>query len=494
MKSFGYDDRAQKCGLGPNGEIPQADEEHRLPQLPETIVKAESASIRGNSTTTVADVLGTSSVANSNLALPAEVLPGLACPFLPSVTGGKSPVAYHQAKHGISGVVAIAARDLDQPNQRLRGIAYDATHGLYDPNGLLLVPLTEQQMRDATNNPDAFRRAVYNTDRLSAQDDGSYDLGFDLGKLKTTVNQAVNARGFKPYVMRINAGDCLHLVVINMLRNHETGEKPAQVGSNRGGLTDWPGDAFLPDITKLNVDQYVIGEDKRETFKPDIGEVTPSASLALSIPVSVLSNVNDLPDPIGVNPRKALSPWDKSSNMVPRSSVMTIFGGKLGFEAQGLDKAIFNAWTTASSGTDFPSAKSGGTGSTRSSNLACRFGSGADQYQYVIWPVDWQACNETAGHISINVLGRKYCARTERVADNNPAPPAKHVELQACIANAVTNKIENDPDNEFRLRVMPQALGVVPVKSISDVIGHGTHGLAGSFIMEPADAKYAGRK
>ena len=146
--------------------------------------------------------------------------PGLACPFVerpaPALSSGGTAAAmdnllaaYHQAPHGISGVVAIAARDVMR-DAKLKGIIYNASNGIYDPDGLLLVPLHEDDLNyigvSAAKVYDADSQSL--VDRTGGDQDGSVDLGIDTPKLRQRIIDIVKVRGAQPYALRINAGDC----------------------------------------------------------------------------------------------------------------------------------------------------------------------------------------------------------------------------------------------------------------------------------------------
>lgn len=441
--------------------------------------------------------------------------PGLSCPFIkkpaPLLATDRTPVespdtdkllaAFHQAPHSISGVVAISARDVMQ-DAKLKGIIYNASNGIYDPDGLVLVPLHEDDLNHigvtADRVYDADRKSL--VDRTTGDQDGSVDLGIDTERLMNIVQ----SRGLRPYVLRINAGDCHRLVVINMLKNHDS----QQVGANHSGLRDAPGDAWMPRITRLNTDQLIV-DGGQEKFISNIGEVTPSASLALSIPISVMSNVNDLPDPVGRNPQLALKP--KTNGSAPKTAVMTLFAGNIGFEHLWLDKIIANASLKRGEEAALAFESNGPKPSTKDvefnnqifGNGRCEYDGGGESRRLVIWPNDKRLCLEGVnGEVSINVLGRKYCAVEERVLNSEVVGPLSSsppmAMLQSCVTSLLHTELNGSPGSmglakDMNLRVVPRAYGALPVKSIADPISHGVHGLGGALLVEPMSANYAER-
>ena len=289
-----------------------------------------------------------------------------------------------------------------------------------------------------------------------------------------------------------------------MLKNHFA----EQVGSNHKGLRDVPGDAWMPRITRLNTDQLMV-DGGQEKFISNVGEVTPSASLALSVPISVMSNVNDLPDPVGRNPQLALTPWTGST--APKATVMTLFAGNIGFEAEFLDAIIANAALKRGdeAAQEFetrvqkPSTK-GVVADQLFGKGRCEYVSGTETRRLVIWPNDKRLCLEGVnGEVSINVLGRKYCAVEEKILNDEPvgtlssSPPMAM--LQSCITSLIHNELNGSRNSTAlataaNLRVVPRAYGALPVKSIADPISHGVHGLGGALLVEPMSASYADRK
>lgn len=118
------------------------------------------------------------------------------------------------------------------------GLFYDLNNGLYDPDALALVHVDPSEVK-------VFRAG---NDRA---------LGIDTAKFRARLNRQWRRFGIEPYVLRVNAGDCVRWTVFNGL--------PSQ-------MHDEAGDAILPKIARLNVD---------ERDESANGKVEPTPSLAL---------------------------------------------------------------------------------------------------------------------------------------------------------------------------------------------------------------------
>ena len=101
----------------------------------------------------------------------------------------------------------------------------------------------------------------------------------------------------EPFVMRVNAGDCVVLRFVNTLSEPEGGK----------GIQDLMGDALLPPITPLNADLIpaTLGEFTPEgtltpTTTPETG-LRPSARLALTLGLPGGSSIDMLPSGFGLN-------------------------------------------------------------------------------------------------------------------------------------------------------------------------------------------------
>lgn len=453
-----------------------------------------------------ATAAGTLSRSEAPWALPS--FPDLSCPFLdPSeMAAGDNPGGFAPTTHVFAAVAAFETRYLHDGDP-LGGTVYDAKAGLYDPDGLAFVALDPKAL--GLSHPGADPRAapaetiILQQERAGALDDAGRFGDIPWPRLRALAQTAVAERGLVPHVQRINAGDCLHLVVINGLTETPL---PGPVhgdltGNTRSGLRDRPGDALLPRITRLNSDQIKPGASDAQDGS--IGEVTPSAALAVALPLPLMANVNEVPDPVGANPRLALPPAQPGG--AAPYTILTFYAGTAGSRAQELDETLENVREQDLPGLARGTAEQASLRFDRSLCHVDRRVAGPDgserlrRFGYAVWPSAKAACRAPDhGQIELNVLGRRYCAAIAEQPDLNSvrfdlAAAARdgvrpdHGQLQACLRAAVKHAAAT---GDLTLRVVPQAFGTLPLKSVADPVSHGPHGLAGIVIVEPRSATY----
>ncbi|MGB8818994.1 MAG: hypothetical protein WCC66_13835, partial [Rhizobiaceae bacterium] len=415
--------------------------------------------------------------------------PDLSCPFIeakafedildPAAIADMANAATHKAPNLVRALVAIEARKLgiSAKDNPFGGVPYDAARGLHDPDGLMLVPVPLASLG-------LSEQKVHAMTRRGADSEGSF-AAVDWIKAQAAAKAVVEARGYIPYVQRIRAGDCLRLVVVNGLTETKVSGAPVgdMTGNARRGLRDRPGDALLPKITRLNTDLTVDKDSERQDYT--MGELTASASLALTIPMSMITHADDVAEPVGVNPRPALAPAVETGQA--QLSVMTYFAGTVGFEGAGLDKVLATRKTAQAS-----SDAAYGIG------LQC-----ADpdlRTNLTVWPEVNEVCGSGDDDFTVPVLGRRYCVRFADPA----ARKDRLTKIEDCFRQTLQtfhygrellpgerpiSNAENTGD-PIRLRIVPHAFGALPVKSLSDPIGHAAHGLAGMVIVEPMEAQF----
>ncbi|MEE4015909.1 hypothetical protein V1T76_27880 [Roseibium sp. FZY0029] len=420
--------------------------------------------------------------------------------------------ARFKAPHAFSALVAIEARHLrevaadgtvlNKPYANGR-VAYGKNGVIYDPDGLMFVPVPIAQLGLSVEE-------ILRAERLGGDENGRYGT-LPWKKVIEEASRVVAKRGAVPYVQRFNAGDCIHLVVVNALTETSTTEANSTAGrygemsgNNRDGLRDLPGDAFLPRITRLNTDQIKDGDSDEQDLST--GEISGSASLAVAIPMSKMSNVDDSPEPIGVNPRRALPPMTDGEVSY---AIDVMFAGTIGYAIDQLDSLLNNAefcglYDKASLGTPdlreryqalcenalLPAAPT-----YEKSHFVCDVAdAGGKMRNVVMWPSAVRACR-LGEEARLNVLGRTYCAAFEADSSLPALSPIPHTgDIQQCVSGLIRQSIVDvETKVDTRLRVIPHAHGTLPVKSVSDPISHGVHGLAGTMIIEPLSATYAGR-
>ncbi|GJL63247.1 MAG: hypothetical protein NPIRA04_19010 [Nitrospirales bacterium] len=188
----------------------------------------------------------------------------------------------------------IAATRLDRLGANLK-TTYNATQNLYDPNGLVLLSMS----------PEEFK----NTDPK-------------LTDLKRIYTERTQDGDLEPLVLRVNAGDCLDIRLVNHLS--EIAEE-----KNKQGLPDATGDALMPRIVPLNVDARTCQADEPDC--EDTTNVRPSIHLALSIPTLPGKNT-DSTLAVGQNNQFPVSPNLNNGQQQHRG--FTLYAGLLELKAE----------------------------------------------------------------------------------------------------------------------------------------------------------------
>ncbi|WP_147273281.1 hypothetical protein [Paracoccus lutimaris] len=171
-------------------------------------------------------------------------------------------------------IVAVETRRVFDP----RGTVYGA--GVSDPDGLMLALMAPDQLGvPDISDTNAFRA-------LSAA---------------TVIDRVRTAYGDtqpEPFVLRVRAGDCLRLRVLNLL------------GETERGMRDVLGDALLPKIVPLNADPIPHFDDDLHRIElqrlPDSAAphgLRPSTGLAISFGLPGLDLIRTVPAGFGYNPK-----------------------------------------------------------------------------------------------------------------------------------------------------------------------------------------------
>lgn len=314
-----------------------------------------------------------------------------------------------------------------------KGIIYHPqTPILRDPNGRLLVLIESSQSAD--NWPAA---------RLDAPDANQADI---IQKAKDALSGSPNFSGelptvaIRPLVLRINAGDCLDLTVVNALDTNGD---------------DKPGDALMPKIAPLNVDTH-------DGWNVDTGEFLagnqpasrngrPSSHLALSIPLTATSNMSTTPSPVGVDAGASVTP-EKAARMFFYAGVLNRSP-----QQQNYFDELALQYTQ-------PFCDAEGLQSARLK----RYDPGKPEQNGFI----------------IDVLGRWFA-----LSMNGDALPdaTRHQALAQCISDKLA-KFEMQ-----RKGFEPYTFGSLSIRPLGDMFNQLPHGLAGALIVEPQGACYAGR-
>ncbi|KMO40809.1 hypothetical protein VQ02_07030 [Methylobacterium variabile] len=354
-------------------------------------------------------------------------------------------------------MVAVRADEiLDGP---IRGLPYDGRTGLSDPDGLMIVSLPFDDLRrivppDPATGPREVRTFY---DVLQAQ---ALPRREDIVAMLKQRYAGVDRP--EPYVLRVNAGDCVSAVMINALQQ---GSGTAPVG-----MRDLPGDALMPKIVPLNTDPHQLGGSGRDLW--------PSTRVTFTLPAAVTSPRNGVPFPFGVNQTSPLLTEAEArelerSDPAPCSlgagrclpdrswTTVTFYAGALSVDARALQRLL--PWQLPAD-----SRLSAIRIETRP-----RAGCGPDRVEFAFLTVLLCAANgRTALDFSATATGSE--------ADN---------------ADEVAKRLADylgERQGEF-LSAIPYAAGALPIRVAGDLIGHASHGLSGMLIVEPQGATYPGR-
>ncbi len=396
---------------------------------------------------------------------------GLACPR----SSDEGPVQHTEAV-----IVAIETRQL-----WTSGTPYGS--GRRDPDGLMLALLDPEAVVD-----EGFRADSSAWDSVSRE----------------RIINAIKARYSRPEPMtlRVNAGDCVRLRLVNLME-----EVPG------GGLRDRLGDAELPPIVPLNADpKFVdvriehdaqdatnlkrVGTLERTEPGLPVGGIRPSASLALNIGLPGMNLLKDLPLPYGNN-RPALPPY-QAGGKVPVSDEMRFYAGRYRLDINGeSDMDILKGklrlrirdhiqkdsgrWLTAGD-EDYPGSQRLVVSIKKLSDDHV-----ADDSFFKLLGTPYSISLSTGtGESRLTHLLDGSIDQVEQLAetycDDLLKPCVSEVEEAVKDLRRKVQQLALDALDE-RTHWIPYAFGAVPVRSVSDVISHAQHGLFGAIDVLPAD-------
>lgn len=338
-------------------------------------------------------------------------------------------------------VAVRAGKVLDKSAIGYPGTIVDKA-GMFDRDGLLLVPLEARDLGLSKplidyGNDSALPKSIAQIQSIAA------------ARLK----KAGDAIG-SPFVLRVRAGDCLDLMVINAL--------PGQ-----GEPWDTHGDAPMPKIVPLNVDGDERQYGGAKTFAEWAGQssqfrpqVAPSRYVALALPLPSPMLKPDGTLPVGVNDVAAIAPDGAGS---PVFRVTRHYAGFLWPK----DAAIRDL----ARGDAFWKSIKDRIGAHTPSRLT------------------FQLLTETpcgAGQ-QIVIYGVNLCidARNEN-DDSVPLPQDKQDQVRRVAQDGADLYFAREDIRKAAMRAIPYAFGALPIRSVGDVISHGAKGLTGTLIVEPA--------
>jgi manganese oxidase len=266
-------------------------------------------------------------------------------------------------------------------------------------------------------------------------------------------------------VLRVQAGDCLNLTVVNAL--------PAPASDRRcyGDRSgDAPGDALMPRIVPLNVDcdgrQYHGSQpfEGGSTNSNDVrDDIIPSHRVALSLPLPATGDEPAGALPVGVNVAEALP--QASPATAPATQSTQYYAGFFWPDPDQVAKHAAGEFKRLTADPSFGPLAQAGARTLR--------------------PLAERACDAS---LQVMILSTHLCMTLDQNLE--VAEPVDSPELRAL--RAARSRVQSALDAHFAqpdvyhkvVRVIPYAYGALPIRSVADVISHGAHGLLGTLIVE----------
>ncbi|MBU3031101.1 hypothetical protein [Paracoccus marinaquae] len=329
----------------------------------------------------------------------------------------------------------------------------------------------------------------------------------------------------EPMVIRANAGDCLRLSVVNALTSPEptAGVDPTMQACGHAGngdpgpMADCLGDAPMPKIVSLNVEPSWSEVDEAETgprrrHQVDRIDIRPSARIAFTTPLSMLTRGGAAHLPFGVNRTTSEPPGGVQSG--------DYYMGLLRIDWRLIEYLMANSDPDLTDPVDLDSSNalqqcgrldiepSEIDGSQPAAVGAARaILSGADPDYYVLTSEDGAARDFSAGRFPITVMGKTYWGHVQQKRQQTrPLPGGTLENVAQMTVNCAAALLEapglgadlagqsSFPQPEARpVSAIPYAFGAVPLKPTADLFNQLPHGLFGALVVEPQGARYPGR-
>ncbi|WP_347140545.1 hypothetical protein [Paracoccus sp. SSK6] len=303
------------------------------------------------------------------------------------------------------------------------------------------------------SDPDGLMLALLNPDRLPGTRRDMRDDADWWNLRRTDVLAAVRADYARPepFVMRVNAGDCVVLRYVNLLQEGRT-----------GGLPDALGDALMPKITPLNVDPVsevtrtvsASGTRVTGTLTPTtmpVSGLRPSARLGLSVGLPGGDLIRALPLGYGIN-RPA---------MPPAGNQLAAVSGELRFYAGRMRINL----------------PEGGSNPHDSIAISAVIAARQKLNQWAGPRPSWATRRATGSDpVHFTVLGVGFTIR------------------DATLDQAQQNQMQLFAEAELQRHIhwIPYAFGPVPVRVTGDVVSQTAHGLFGVIDVLPRGWTIAG--
>ncbi|PZO81251.1 MAG: hypothetical protein DI629_05380 [Mesorhizobium amorphae] len=372
--------------------------------------------------------------------------------------------------------------------------------GLQDRNGLMFALLDPQRLFA----PDKAEAALaYDPSDPTTSDAAFSWQSIPLDTIAKLVRDSY-ARP-EPLVLRVNANDCVTLHVINGLTAYRS----------TGGLKDDRGDAPMPPITPLNVENAwskvetvetggAEADQRPESFITGArSDIRPSARLGLSIPLPSLDHTQSVPLPFGQNTTSTLAParcnaggsgctvsleappvfsseWPPFERRGDSIERLTFYAGR-----SAMKTAIDSLPVDIAIALDDRLRAEGAIADGRTLTV--------DEVLPASAPAPF--CSTDEG-VAVELLGRPFrlCLRDD-ATDTFTALPQELANGAQTPASAADTLIAAwNAEAKARLagddyvHWTPYAFGTLPIKSTGDIIAHGAHGLFGGLIVEPREA------
>lgn len=380
----------------------------------------------------------------------------------------RAPVVYAAA-------VAIEAETVFGvlPGLGERGTPY--APGLFDRNGLFLALVDPRRLLAPGDEAGVTPSMLQDTARWR---------DIPLSRIRDAIRATYDRP--EPFVLPVNAGDCVRLAVLNALR--DTGE-----GATTGLLDDL-GDAPMPRIVPLNVEPdwaHTAGEENEAaTFTQQNGlNVRPSARFAMVLPLPVLNHRQSVAMPFGGNATWALAGLDRAEGTAallslapdtenaPRAGQIELLSFYAGRAAAPRDYDPVAAVNQALQA-DFAAPPA-----TPHPLVALLTGAG-------ILSAEVREVAETRPDFPLYAAGRPVALTVLTGSGPSDAADTLNPGMHEALALALDNFAARAASRGIHF--VPYAYGTLPIKSAGDVIGHGTHGLFGAVNVAPQSAVLSG--
>ncbi|MEZ5882324.1 MAG: hypothetical protein R3D53_00480 [Paracoccaceae bacterium] len=375
--------------------------------------------------------------------------------------------------HAAAVAIEVAAVFSPFPETGATGTPY--APGLFDRNGLFLA-LVDPRTLIAPGAEAGVSPAML-------EDPASWQ-NIPLSRVRAAV-RAAYARP-EPFVLPVNAGDCVKLAVLNALR--DTGE------GRSTGLLDDLGDAPMPKIVPLNIEPDWSGPEgegnQPATFvQQDAANVRPSARFALVLPLPVLNHRQSVAMPFGANATWALAGIglaagpDAPLSLVPDApdaprsgqiDLLSFYAGRASaprdYDPVAVTNTALQAAFQAPSGVPHPLVASLGA-----------LGAISAEIRPIPAPDPAFPLFAAGRPVAMTVLTGAGPADGAALV-----PQADRGNMALLLANFAAGAASGG------IHFIPYAYGALPLKSAGDVIGHGTHGLFGAVNVNPQSTELSG--